>query len=268
MKNKNQIAAIATATLFISAIPVSAIAASASVTLSNISITNTALDGGFGAGWDYPGYPYGGYNSSDSTRIFSDTTGNWFSPNNFFHETEIVEKDKWYSIDVTSFSAATSIPGSTGSGSVVVDPILRSLYEYADASEGYRSSYNTIESREYFHGSGLVEFNIYADYVLTSDPGDNSLFANSESYIKLTAFINGTPNLLFDRDMKFFSNTDPGMHAESGTISLKFAAPPGSFRGYFLWETGAVVGQIPEPSTYAMLLAGLGLMGFVGRRKA
>ena len=29
----------------------------------------------------------------------------------------------------------------------------------------------------------------------------------------------------------------------------------------------AVIGNIPEPETYAMLLAGLGLLGFIARRR-
>lgn len=34
------------------------------------------------------------------------------------------------------------------------------------------------------------------------------------------------------------------------------------------WATGFTVTAVPEPSTYAMLLAGLGMLGFVARRRA
>jgi hypothetical protein len=42
----------------------------------------------------------------------------------------------------------------------------------------------------------------------------------------------------------------------------------GSSAGFEEWSTRvAVTSAIPEPETYAMLLAGLGLMGFVARRR-
>jgi len=57
MNNKEQIAVIAAATLFASAIPASAIAASASLILSNINITATPLDATSSIIWDYSKIP-------------------------------------------------------------------------------------------------------------------------------------------------------------------------------------------------------------------
>ena len=33
-------------------------------------------------------------------------------------------------------------------------------------------------------------------------------------------------------------------------------------------DVGTVVANVPEPETYAMLLAGLGLIGAIGRRRS
>ena len=43
-------------------------------------------------------------------------------------------------------------------------------------------------------------------------------------------------------------------------IGFNAAIPPGS-------DNGTPVGNIPEPETYAMMLAGLGLLGFTARRR-
>jgi len=39
------------------------------------------------------------------------------------------------------------------------------------------------------------------------------------------------------------------------------------FHNVVLLDLGPVVGAVPEPETYAMLLGGRGLLGFVARRR-
>lgn len=261
--NNKRINSVAVATLFlIPVIPAKAIAASASLSLSNVNITSTALDGGHGSYWDYKFYPFGGYNPADSTYTWSETYGYFL-----LYDKDYIDKDKFYYVDDLSFSTSALIPGASASGSIVRDLNLKSLNGYAEASDEYRWSTSNLGSREYFHGSGLVEFDIHADYLLTSDPGDNALYAYSGAHIKLISFINGETHLLFDKEMNFDSYNDPGMHSESGTISLKIFTQPGEFSGHFAWDTGLLISQIPEPQTYALLLAGLGLVGFSLRRK-
>jgi len=57
------------------------------------------------------------------------------------------------------------------------------------------------------------------------------------------------------------------------TINLSgFWPGPGGISNVAIWNNadgggGGTVASIPEPETYAMLLAGLGLVGFAARRK-
>jgi hypothetical protein len=46
---------------------------------------------------------------------------------------------------------------------------------------------------------------------------------------------------------------------------ISFTTP--NFENYYGITAGSLVTAIPEPETYAMLLAGLGLMGFLVRRR-
>lgn len=63
----------------------------------------------------------------------------------------------------------------------------------------------------------------------------------------------------------------------NGTASIGFLDNPATTGTYYLFVAGSTVGgtyngnisisAVPEPETYAMLLSGLGLMGFAARRK-
>jgi len=55
-------------------------------------------------------------------------------------------------------------------------------------------------------------------------------------------------------------SVNPKNCTSAGDIDVNKFAP-------FSHDAQGMVTTIPEPETYAMLLAGLGLMGFVGRRR-
>lgn len=74
---------------------------------------------------------------------------------------------------------------------------------------------------------------------------------------------------LLDSDSIFIPGGGPG-----GTLTVSSLTPiayvqwneVGSFEGAVYWDN-LVYAPVPEPETYAMLLAGLGLLGFAARRK-
>jgi hypothetical protein len=59
--------------------------------------------------------------------------------------------------------------------------------------------------------------------------------------------------------------TYTGSHFYANTSSLNFPGSPASDRQYM--TVNFDVAAVPEPETYAMLLAGLGMLGAVARRK-
>lgn len=61
-------------------------------------------------------------------------------------------------------------------------------------------------------------------------------------------------------------NTFTGLGAGSYTLNV-FGNPSGSFGGGYGGFLATVTAPIPEPETYAMMLAGLGALGFLARRR-
>ncbi len=75
-----------------------------------------------------------------------------------------------------------------------------------------------------------------------------------------TSFTNSTANFVWD-----------GVYGSTYTLDYTATVPTGSFAGvqYSLHLTGVVTqaAPVPEASTYGMMLAGLGLVGFAVRRR-
>ncbi len=79
-----------------------------------------------------------------------------------------------------------------------------------------------------------------------------------------------TQSATFERDVSTIGSPNNG-HFDGG-FSLEFtnrnaAALNGNF-ALSTYAAGAVVSAVPEPETYAMMLAGLALMSAFGRRRA
>lgn len=85
-----------------------------------------------------------------------------------------------------------------------------------------------------------------------------------------------TPSESFEWQVQIFGWTSfngvGSVNVDLGnTVNVSFGSPVGtnvlSASGYLPASIAAPVGNVPEPETYAMLLAGLGLLGAVARRK-
>ena len=70
-------------------------------------------------------------------------------------------------------------------------------------------------------------------------------------------------------DVRDFLNFDGGSVGIGESVTFHFVVSDNTARNtFYLQETpNRVVGAIPEPETYAMLLAGLGVMGLLARRR-
>jgi len=68
--------------------------------------------------------------------------------------------------------------------------------------------------------------------------------------------------------VRVVSTFAPNTSAYAGTTSGTNYATSGTWRFDNVTFTGTAVTAVPEPQTYAMLLAGLGAIGFVARRRA
>jgi hypothetical protein len=59
--------------------------------------------------------------------------------------------------------------------------------------------------------------------------------------------------------------------ANGATTTMALEASIGAFDGgpesFLIYNLGGTINPIPEPETYALMLAGLGAMGFVARRR-
>nr|WP_229258009.1 PEP-CTERM sorting domain-containing protein [Duganella margarita] len=103
----------------------------------------------------------------------------------------------------------------------------------------------------FFFGSDLFGFSTPASYL--------TLSATDSTGATITYRLN-TPN--FDSFVGFVST------GNLVSFSVSAGNQPGVWATVNNLHLSAAVTAVPEPETYAMLLAGLGLMGFVARRKS
>jgi len=130
---------------------------------------------------------------------------------------------------------------------------------FEDISFSYDSKHSGTAS-----ANELVQYSIdglsFTDLVVFKSLDTN--FANGRLVdLSSIAAVNNQANL----SIRIVSTFAPGGNVYAGTTSTY--APGGTMRFDQVTFNGTAVSAVPEPTTYAMLLAGLGCVGFIARRR-
>jgi len=103
------------------------------------------------------------------------------------------------------------------------------------------------------------------DYTVSFDLSANGVGGDSKA---LTVTVGAAPAFNFVGDMNNHATETFNYHATTtGLTQLTFTSAASGYSGAVI-DNVSVTGAVPEPETYAMLLAGLGMVGFIARRKA
>ncbi len=84
-----------------------------------------------------------------------------------------------------------------------------------------------------------------------------------------SASLNGNALTLFSVAGGYLEGFLSGPMPTTGPLTLEVKGSSNASHGFYASYAGTVnvVGMVPEPGTYAMLLAGLGAVGFIARRR-
>ena len=99
-----------------------------------------------------------------------------------------------------------------------------------------------------------------------STDGDGLSFAQGAGFVFTSDKFSTVHSI---EDVRDFLNFDGGMVAVGQTVTFHFAITDSTndHHTFYLSETPNRVVGVPEPETYALMLAGLGLMGYIARRR-
>lgn len=186
---------------------------------------------------------------------------------------------------ITNGDFESVAPGSTfGSGFQVVNNGSSAITGWtvgATSVDLVRNAYNAIDGYSIdmlgTPGPGYLSqsFNVLAGqtYNLSFDMARNSGAAAGQGVSVNFGGVTGSFYSTAAASNTLYSNTLSFTAATTGLATLSFASaakvgtPFDNYSGAVI-DNVSVMTAVPEPETYAMLLAGLGLMGFLRRRKA
>lgn len=140
-------------------------------------------------------------------------------------------------------------------------------------SVGNGGSYDIIEAITNNTGTAFSDFHLSITEPANA-PGNGIVFTSFNSST-LDGFTLDSPsvtqpspfNSSGPRDLNFTGNLAVGDSANAGYHLSPFDPGVGNTYTFTITQT-PTVSPIPEPETYAMLLAGLGVMGFIARRRS
>lgn len=147
-------------------------------------------------------------------------------------------------------------------------------------SEATGTPYNVNEVIKNDSPSTFTGFHLNIDEPATS--GSGVVFTQFDSSNSLDSVPDFTPNFTLDspskdqpspfqhsgpRDLNFTGELKAADTLADGYFSLNVPDPGAGNTYTFTVTQTPTVGVVPEPETYAMLLAGLGLVGFMARRR-
>ena len=256
---------IAVTTLLLSAGVLSApgvMAASASASLEITEIIVTPLAPGASISW-----------TSDLDRSSS------FATSPFPHTTDLHTDSNhdWNSFLGTE--ATTSNASASNSSTLInlwpkLDSFAQASTATVPADYGWRASMagSYINDIRNFTTSGPLEILVSGDYSLFADSGSGNGIASA--FASLGIYFNNYSDdkVIFSVDQDSVtsdSEVNPSILTADGTFTLKIITIEngyGSIEGSASTNVDQAALQVPEPETYAMLLAGLGLIGFSAYR--
>lgn len=269
MRNKLKFKVISTSLLSVGLMfAPAAMAASASASLWSITITAVPLEPGafFAGGGESIDYNAVAFNSDPYSVDLQSSAGGALASVPYASASASVSSGGMVSITVDALQTTTLSPAHT---------------QLTSGNGGTVGGYS-------FTTSGSMAVYITANYSIFADPGDGSTYGEAYSSVTLSSnFSNsrsGGNTTSYDTHSENTDNVSStadyyynhGVDSDSGLLSAGIVTA-GTGIGYIGWSAGSYAGQymlslyvpvpIPEPETYAMLLAGLGLLGFMARRR-